>query len=335
MNDNVEVDPSFGAIGGGWSNYLGWDAWGSAIAGGVFDTITTQIGFIGGGRDNHVDNFNDFGSGIGTGQSNYTNANLGFIGGGESDTLLGDFSGIGSGRNNTVTTNGLASVIPGGDTLISNSYAQTVVGYNNIKSNAVTKAQAVAGGTGSPMENPLFIIGNGTTAANPANAFEVSYDGHSIVTDVLGPVGGRSYTVGGTYADNTVVAWGDISSSGGINASFGIASVTPGTGLDQGSYLIQLKSTQNFASATITVTLEQDDTTGLSSINQSLTPPAVLASGVIPEAGSCGLYVDASQIGILAPPYQNAFIVHTRAGNATSCLLAPHAFFFKVCARPN
>jgi hypothetical protein len=60
--------------------------------------------------------------------------------------------------------------------------------------------------------NPLFMIGNGNEE-DRRNAFEVSYNGHSIVSDVNGPGTATSFTQrgsiqGATYVDNVIYAWG-------------------------------------------------------------------------------------------------------------------------------
>jgi hypothetical protein len=122
---------------------------------------------------------------------------------------------IGGGRDNSILTGILAATIPGGDSLIANSYAQTVVGYNNMQTGQITKGTLHAG-----IDTALFIVGNGNTSslANRSNAFEVSYDGHSVVSDNNGTGGavtfpapsGRADIYGGAYQDNTIIAWGQV-----------------------------------------------------------------------------------------------------------------------------
>ena len=91
----------------------------------------------------------------------------------------------------------------------------------------------------------------------------------------------------------------------------------------------------DFSKASITVTLEQNDTTGVSDFGQPKTGfPIVLDSGIVPQGDNCGWSVDATQIGMFASPYQNAFIVHVHNGTPAACSTPGHAFFFKVCARP-
>ncbi len=304
---NIELDPSFGTISGGAYNYLGWNSWNSAVAGGYKDSIFSPDCFLGagvsdkidsnclytvlgGGALNYIDSSrNSFlGGGWGNyikgwnstlvgGDSNTVSAPYAFLGGGlldtittsseyssigggrensiagslivnsgpRSDTLPGPYnviaggdsnkilaaySTIGGGQYNVISDNADHAAIPGGDSLIANSYAQTVIGYNNLESSNVKKLQAVTGGgAGSPLDDPLLIVGNGTTAANRGNAFEVSYNGHTTVYNERGSCGaiqtgdGGSCSNGGpplstdvapiigaTHQDNIIYAWGDV-----------------------------------------------------------------------------------------------------------------------------
>jgi hypothetical protein len=331
QNNLIDVD-TFGSkwsvIGGGRYNYDGQGGEYNIVVGGDSNLNNGGVSFMGGGQGNQV--YNELGwATLGGGYWNFIGnivtgrgPDYGSLVGGKQDTLAADYGAIGGGRENMVTVNAPNGTIPGGDSLIANSYGQTVVGYNNIQSSSVTKAQAVAGGAGGVYDNPLFIVGNGRTAAatNRFNAFQVSYDGHSTVFDVNGI--SRPAIKGSTYVDNVIYAWGDVPANGIPSNYFGVLTFLKPLGT-VGTYIIRLNvAPTNLGSASITVTLRNNDTTNTTGI-------LTLNTGVIPDAPTCGKVV-ASQIGIFTDA--TAFVVHTYSGSS-ACDLADEPFFFKVCGR--
>jgi hypothetical protein len=328
--DNIEQNPSFGVIAGGWQNVLDTAAWGSTIGGGWLDSVQAPLSFIGGGDNNTIyyefihggtiagGQFNKMWYGensfIGGGEFNHDSSNASVIAGGTYNRLVGgsDYASIGGGQNNVITGAGNHATIPGGDSLIANGYAQTVMGYNNLETvTAVTKADAVAGVAGGALDNPVLIIGNGKTAATPSNAFEISYDGHTTVYDVNGTTP-RIPTYGSTYADNTVVAWGEIPAGSTPyphsitpTAGFGISNVIETA---KGQYVIVLN-------------LNMPDGGGGKTLNFGAV--TVTAEDNSPTAAFCGFATASSISG-------NTFTVHI---HDTSCSPQDQPFMFMVCGR--
>ena len=219
---------------------------------------------------------------------------------------------IGGGQQNTILANSDHSTIPGGDSLIANGYAQTVVGFHNATSTAVSRSTARAGGV---INNPLLIVGNGTSANGPSNAFEISYDGHSTVFDNNGNSssgGMRPAIYGGTYQDNTIAAWGDIAagaapypSAATVNADFGVTNVNHTA---KGVYVVNLLIKDEFNNV---VTLNHGSVT-------------VTVEDNSPTSANCGFATASSVSG-------NSFTVHI---HDTSCNPEDMPFMFKVCGRP-
>ena len=330
QNNLIDVD-TFGSkwsfIGGGLYNYDGPGGKYNVVVGGDDNLNNGGICFMGGGQGNQIyDNLQW--SALTGGYWNFIGnhakdrgANYASLVGGQQDTVAADFASMGGGRGNMITSNGQNADIPGGDSLTANSYAQTVIGYNNIQSPTMTKAQAVTGGAGGPMDNPLLIIGNGTTAAtaNQHDAFTVSYDGHSSAYDVNGSGGATLFVpfrpsfVGSTYEDNTIIAWGDIQagavtppiSPANANADFGVQSVTH-SALGQYDVLLRVANPNGSAHAltAICVTVTAED------------------SG--PTTTSC---VFGTSTGLTGT---NTFTIHLHDNH---CNPVDNAFFFKVCGR--
>jgi hypothetical protein len=104
--------------------------------------------------------------------------------------------------------------------------------------------------TNGPNDDRIFEIGSAKFVGNnwvQNNAFEVSYNGHSIVTHTNGSSLGGSPKVyqGATYVESPVYAWGAIDAAGNPigNANFGISQVIPLWPMftpNQGTYLITL-----------------------------------------------------------------------------------------------
>lgn len=242
MNNSIAAAGDYGVIGGGIDNSVtaakgvigGGEAndvqsASGAIAGGLDNTITASsgYGFIGSGRANLVESAL---SAIGGGFDNTigSNATNSFIGGGDVNLIASgaQYATIGGGQLHKLE--GSHGTIPGGDRLwVWPSYAQTAVGFYNAPRGAV----AVHPAAGALTNDPLFMVGNGdVNALTRSNAFEVSYNGHSVVYDFNGSGGASggptSAIRGATYTDNIVYAWAQVDASGDVICDFGVASVT-------------------------------------------------------------------------------------------------------------
>ncbi len=212
----------YDAIGGGNGNYTANNA--TTIAGGTQNYAFYDGDAIGGGLHNII------------GATTFPSAEYSTIGGGYYNYIADKYATIPGGAGNVISAGGnTASAM--GDNLIAQSWAQTVIGGWNVAQGAVTPRNGNASLAG--VDDRIFIIGNGFNAANRSNAFEVSYDGHSIVYDVNGTA--RTPIYGATYDDNIVYAWGEVDgATGGItnggNRKFGVFA-TAGAG---GVYTVTL-----------------------------------------------------------------------------------------------
>ncbi len=289
---NNVVESALSFIGGGWGNKIldyGWPYDGVLVGGRSNQMVGSPEAFIGSGDSNYVQGIR---SALVGGDSNTVTAAYAFLGGGVhnkldwgSDTSVisggaynyvgSRWSAIGGGRFNHIDSTGQNANIPGGDSLVANSYAETVIGYNNVTGTAVTKAQAVAGVAGLTLDAALFAIGNGTSAGAPHNAMTVSYDGHSTVFDVNNNgIGGRPAILGSTYQDNIVYAWGDITGTTGIGLCVGSVAETADFGVQGLAYI---------CTGHYRVTLSTHDNTGnlitgWSDLSVTATPMTLTAS---------------------------------------------------------
>ncbi|MDP4233825.1 MAG: hypothetical protein Q8913_10740 [Bacteroidota bacterium] len=313
---------------------------GSAIVAGHKDTVHESNSFIGAGHDNSSSDDGDF---IGAGSNNVLGS------GSENGIVAGrgnriDLSGtayhgigasfIGGGDTNVIDGNAALASIPGGDHLIAYMNAQTIMGrYNDT----------------NLVENPLLILGNGARIARPpkpdsiyrSNAFSVSTKGAATVYEMRGPSSPSVHPLEGTtYVDNVLIAYADVAASGAINTSFGVYSVTQSSGFP-GAYLVHLdietkdNAADSLQTASIVVSLRDNDTTGLSSF---LGFPVVANDPADPTT-ECGWSIDATRIGIVrnvADNNPNYFIVHVRPPSVPTKYCGPttgHAFSFQVFGR--
>lgn len=267
--DSNIIDGANSFIGGGRKNII--SGFGGVMGGGRWNVIVAEASTIAGGfRDTiEIDAFESF-IGGGSGNRIQDTAYLSVISGGTGNIIdtAAAFSSIGGGSGNFITppasaaTQATLATIPGGDNLIAQSWAQTVIGGWNIGKGSVPFRYQ---GTHNK-NNPIFIIGNGEYNLARSNAFEVSYNGHSIVYDVnnTGAIpGGRGAARGATYQDNIVYAWATISMTGSrICNDFGVEKVQR---IGVGHYRIELNaikesgvqadSTVDFSCASVTATI--------------------------------------------------------------------------------
>jgi hypothetical protein len=320
---NLEHSGSENGIGAGRGNFINAplaqynDIGSSFIGAGDTNKVEDALSFIGAGAENVVGP-TALESFIGSGDSNNIQSRQAFIGGGEYNQALAVLTAVSGGRDNVITFSGQNAAIPGGDSLFANSYAEAVVGYNNDTGMAVTKATAMAGVAGTSLDPPVFVVGNGKTAASRSNAFQVSYDGHSSTFDVNGTgalIGGRAAMVGSTYEDNAIVAWANVPAATGApsphtpvtpTADFGVSGINYSA---NGQFDVILNvanpdgTPYNLSGASVTVTVEDGSPTAASN--------CVFATSTAVGAG-------------------NKFTVHL---HDTSCGTPNVAFMFKVVGR--
>jgi hypothetical protein len=268
----------------------------SSLVGGDSNSVYADNASMIGGHLNVIDNEANF-STLGGGINNYIHPHA------VRSTIAG-------GSFNHILDAGQFAAIPGGDSLIAQSYAQTVMGFNNIARSNFTQGSNPAG-----VDDPMVIVGNGIgpKTVQRSNAFEVSYDGHTTVFDQLGNASPRPAMFGATYNDNIIDAWGDVQVAVGTYTPTNDFAVVTVNHVGAGIFVVQLQShdpntgvARNYSGASITVTVNDDS------------PQS--------ETGVPG-YATASHIGVPAP---NQFIVRTY-----NCTCGPQdrPFFFKVSGR--
>lgn len=279
-DSNFILDNShFSFIGGGEQNSIHTLGSHNTISGGhcnwmFHDNIPMTHSTIGGGLQNRIRS-SSFGT-IGGGSINtiIDGSNMATIAGGDSNVIKKQWGSVGGGRLNFIQDNGEFATITGGRHNIAVGYGQTVTGVFNRNVTAGFSADSTFLDN-THRNQPLFIVGNGTSSLNRTNAFEVSNNGHSTVFDVNGEAvfnsgivdpAGRPYIVGSTYQDNVIYAWGDVTGSAtvpliNVNGSFGVKQVIR-NGL--GDYTIVLTGTDpstgnpaNLTKASITANVVQ------------------------------------------------------------------------------
>lgn len=237
------VDGPTAAIGGGESNTINPGSDWSFIGAGANNTITGPMATIGGGEGHtitapeatiaggHINTVDAYVGAITGGHNNHITVTgpQGTIGGGVFNVVAAAYGTVGGGQENTVS--GSHATIPGGDLLTTTvSYAQSAMGFMNAPRGAV----GVRPAPGALTDDPLFMVGNGDYAGGAivrSNAFEVSYNGHSVVYDVNGSGGAgappfRPAIKGATYTDNVIYGWAEVDMFGNLICDdFGVASI--------------------------------------------------------------------------------------------------------------
>ena len=210
---NTEYDPSFGVIAGGAYNYLGFDSWSSAVAGGWYDTVLSSRSFLGAGEQNMIDSESTLSAIVG-GQRNLTanGANYAFVGagvqngvhaqssvivGGDSNTVWSLYSTLGGGVHNTLWGVSGYSFLGGGAYNGAQDSFQVVVGgyHNNIDS--ASEYSSILGGSTNYIARftPYSLLGGGAddTILSP----ESSIGGG--VVNKINQGSGQSVLVGGGF----------------------------------------------------------------------------------------------------------------------------------------
>jgi len=330
--NNLVADTLASILGGGYNMNYGYA---SSIGGGAYHQIYSNFGSIGGGNTNAIDVFSDNAT-IAGGILNYVGVTGSTVGGGSNNNILDSNATIAGGFSNTIFPGAPYASIPGGNNLIAQSYAQTVVGYNNNRLGSVTQGTShFWSPTNLGVDAPLFIVGNGVQADSLSNAAEFSYDGHLQLYDVNGnthPIphtSPRTPYLGATYQDNTVIAWGDVQpnsitgppADAQINSDFGVVEVqNPYNGV----YIV--KVALNLPDGTTPVPAFVDCSI-TATIQESL--PTYDTVGPFPiKTISCSEFQ--SNVG------PTEFVVRTYVSlpsGAAGCELQDLPFFLKVCAR--
>ncbi len=250
---SVNAGPIYASsILGGDSNMIRQYASYSTIAGGTHNTIDTSSLYsaIGGGSDNYIGG-TQFTPQIVPPEDTFPGPNN-VIAGGDSNSILGAYSSIGGGLQNTISKFVSFATIPGGDSLIATINAQTVIGEYNVPTFSYAPPLAVA-------DDAEFIIGNGTPG-NRSNGFTVSYAGYSTAYDTIGSggadtIGGTHYptatVMGSTYARNTIIAWGNVGPVPGPkpldSADIGVFNITYDTSTGEYSIVLNVNDPNGLA----------------------------------------------------------------------------------------
>lgn len=307
---NNRVTANYGMIGGGTSNSVQGVA--GAITGGEGNSVSTFWGSVGGGRSNAVNSsygtiagglsnsVQSTASTIGGGEANYIKSDNSTISGGVGNFIDQSYGAIGGGAGNQIVGSGIAAAIPGGESLIAQSYGQTVLGVLNIP-----KGNMAPGG--SPNDEPILIIGNGIQGRH-SNAFEVSYNGHSTVFH--NTQGKTPVITGSTYTDNVIYAWGSVDRNGTSICDFGVKTIFP---LGGGVYRVVLSVVDPDGNH---ITL--DKCSSVTAMIHNEQPPAGGWNGI------CG-FISTSMIS------NNEFEVYTADQH---CNRTDLPFMFKVTSRP-
>lgn len=351
----IDMHSQFSFIGAGCTNYI-YDTL-ATIGGGAHNTILAYSGFIGGGGYNLIDangglthaddNESKYGM-IGGGEyNNITKIPLSAIsatppgslpngylfplfatlGGGYQDSACGHFSAIGGGYQNAAY--GFASTIPGGVQLRAGDW-QTVTGLFNTEFKSIHNTGALGLITLPNETDPIFIIGNGIgNAANlRSNAFEVAYKGYSFVTGPNGdsyftlfPLNAPNAFVGGTYRDNTILAWADADGvTVDVNGNLTVVSAFGVTKIHRQAAGIYI------------VTLAVSDPVTNSVYNPGhISVQVNIVDNTAPTSASmvCG-YANASQIGV---PAAGQFVIRTYDHTSTGCTTTDKPFMFTLTGR--
>lgn len=329
------LDGSYSSILGGWSNHIAGSC--TNLGSSVYVNASANYSFIGGGENNAIASANYAGIGAGTG--NVVSADRGFIGGGlqnlikvSGGTSTGACASISGGWNNE--TSYRFSNIPGGINLTTSAEAQTVLGAGNLASG---NGHLIYWTGYSPNDDRVLEIGSpvfdaGLNSWVTHNAFEVSFNGHSIVYHTNGSSMPSAKPVyqGATYVESPVYAWGEFDAAGNEMASFGISQVVSLVpyGTAPGAYLVTLSpadphggATPDIRQASVTVTVVNDNLSDIAIYPPP--PPAMQSSGPVNVSKPIPAEIILASGGTLSNPDTTTPITIAAAGAplaaTTSC----------------
>ena len=196
-----DVTDDYGTIGGGINNQAGnntgttGDRAYATVGGGVSNTAAGYAATASGGSGNSA--------------SGYAAAN----GGGVNNIASGSYTGVGGGNNNVASGN--YATVPGG---ISNS--------------ATTSYTLAAGRRAKANHEGAFVWGDATdadVASTATNQFVVRASNGLVLRQNAGE--SKVVNTGEYYRDNSIIAWGRVSSGGTLLEDYGVASVSHSTGI--------------------------------------------------------------------------------------------------------
>lgn len=235
--------PSFqsaNVIGGATNNTVAANVTGAVIAGGGAtngfpQTINANYSCIGGGYSNTV-TANGSQSVIAGGVGNNASAGGGTIGGGQSNTTSANFATVGGGQSNTAS--GVNSTVPGGASNTASGSSSFAAGN---RAKAVNNGSFVWGDStnadvSSTANDQMMVRANGGVVFNTtANVAINASTGLTLSTDATNAT---TVPIGTVYRDNTVIAWGRVSSNA-LTDGFNIQSVVRNSA---GNYTVTLRS---------------------------------------------------------------------------------------------
>jgi len=360
------VGSSFSALGGGFQNSISVLADYSSLAGGAQNFILDSCAFIGGGSiDSIFANSGVIAGGIhnlidaidGKAHSNDNESKFGFIGGGTNNKItrlplselggsyptnylmpyfavisggslnraLGHFSTIAGGTLDSAL--GICSATLGGFGLKAYDW-QTVVGqFNDNRLKPLGNVTDFSSVAPPAADDPIFIVGSGTSQDARGTAFEITADGRSRVSKTNGsggatpgvpiPIPART---GSTYTDNIIYASGEVDFISGVLTvvwDFGVKSITRGTA--GGVFVVELNTAD---SAGTPISLSQ---AAISVNAEDNTAPTDTST-------NCSI-AQSSKLGV---PAANKFVVRTYNGHGTGggCSTTDTPFMFIVTGRP-
>ncbi len=315
VGDTIEISAGYAYIGGGVGNkvYSGSSAIitgagntidydYSVIMSGSDNTIEAEHSLIGTGIGNHIGVYGAYGAII-AGLNNYVSGSASVVISGVDDTATdngmvgtgtgnhsgGPFSFIGTGDTNLITGGGAFASIPGGDHLTAQSYSQTVMGFYNKPAGSSSNA----GSARTNGNDPLVIVGNGTSDTTKSDAFTVSNSGYSTAYDTIGSGGaadslltmGTPTVMGSTYARNTIIAWGNAipgAPSGKDSADIGVQIITWDAADSQYNVTLHVNDPNGFPHL-----FKQGQSSVVASINQGFSgTPGIIAVTSVDATGT-------------------------------------------------
>ena len=334
------VQGEFSFMGGGLGNTTAGQK--SVICGGWNNVCGGEFAFIGGGGGadlnhgpSHLD-FNEaegFYAALAGGRANHANGSYAAIAGGDSnqvlrsdgDPTIGKWNSIGGGKSNLISAAASYATIPGGDSLIAQSYAQTVIGYYNLAQGTSTMPTNANRASINPFDR-VFIIGAGQHSL-PAqtsppldvlsevrkNAFEVSNNGHSIVFHRNGA--GPSSVRGATMTDNIIYGWAQIDGTTGDP----VVDPLPSTEIE--SYAITKFAKGAAGEYTLQLNLKDEDN------STSIKLKSACITATLVYDGTCHfIFVEPINTA------NNQFKIHIR--DNSNCIGANQNFMVQVVGRP-
>jgi hypothetical protein len=197
------INANYSTIGGGYSNTVSVTGQQSVIAGGVANNVTSTNCTIGGGT------------------SNTASGNAGTVGGGQSNTASGQSATVPGGSSNTAS----------GNTAFAAGNRAKAVNNGSFVWGDSTNADVT-----STANDQMVIRANGGVVLNTtANVAVNATSGMAFSTDATNAT---TVPVGTLYRDNTIIAWGRVSSNA-LSDGFNIQSVVRNSA---GNYTVTLRS---------------------------------------------------------------------------------------------